>query len=303
MKTVIRGRGLKKSYGDTLAVCGLDIELEAGVITGLIGADGAGKTSTIRMLLGLEPHDEGTVSVEGAEDAASWVRYNAGYMPEVFSLYQDLSVEENMAFFARIHGLSDKEYAKRRDWLYGFSRLQEFSSRRAGQLSGGMKQKLALSCALMHSPVVLFLDEPTTGVDPVSRMEFWNMLKELAGDGVAILIATPNLDEAEDCDTVLIMDKGKLIKKGSPSLLAKELEGKLYLIECPPDKDLIEEKSRIASLYDELVVYLAPDGLRLYSHSGFESDYLAKAGIRLAGAATARLEDVFCVNVLERAHE
>jgi ABC-2 type transport system ATP-binding protein len=303
LKTVIKARGLKKSYGTTLAVDGLDIELEAGLITGLIGADGAGKTSTIRILLGLEPHDEGQITVEGVTDSARWIRLNAGYMPEHFSLYQDLTVEENLAFFGSIHGLDDKEYRVRRDWLYSFSRLQEFSARRAGYLSGGMKQKLALSCALMHSPLVLFLDEPTTGVDPVSRMEFWNMLKELAATGVAILIATPNLDEAEDCDRVLILDRGKLIKKGSPHQLAKELEGKLYLIDTGAAHDIIEEKARITSHYDTLVVYLAPDGLRLYSPSGMNDEHLAKAGIKVAGPAPARLEDVFCVNVLERSHE
>jgi ABC-2 type transport system ATP-binding protein len=220
---------LRKSYGATVAVDGLSLTVEAGRICGMIGPDGAGKTTTMRILCGLLLPDAGRASVLGFDcaRAAKQVKEHLGYMPQRFSLYPDLTVAENLRFFADLFAVPAGERAKREARLLEFSRLGPFRDRRAGRLSGGMKQKLALSCTLIHTPQVLILDEPTTGVDPVSRREFWRILRELAGEGLALLISTPYMDEADLCDEVLLMHRGRAIARGTPVSVAASFPRRL----------------------------------------------------------------------------
>jgi ABC-2 type transport system ATP-binding protein len=211
---------LVKNYGTKKAVVNavrdVSFEVDKGEIFGIIGPDGAGKTSLLRMLTTLLLPDGGTGTVDGSDIVKDFkaIRNKVGYMPGRFSLYQDLTVEENMNFFATIFNTSIEENYDLVKDIY--VQIEPFKKRRAGKLSGGMKQKLALSCALIHRPVVLFLDEPTTGVDAVSRKEFWEMLKRLKEQGITILVSTPYMDEASLCNRVALMQEGKLLSVGTP---------------------------------------------------------------------------------------
>lgn len=219
MKAVI-AESLVKSYGKKKAVVealkAVSIEVEQGELFGIIGPDGAGKTSLFRVLTTLLLADSGTASVDGFDVVKDYraIRRRVGYMPGRFSLYQDLTVEENLHFFATIFETRVEENYDLIKDIY--SQIEPFSKRKAGKLSGGMKQKLALSCALIHRPTVLFLDEPTTGVDAVSRKEFWEMLKNLKSQGITILVSTPYMDEAQLCDRVSLMQNGKILSTNTP---------------------------------------------------------------------------------------
>ena len=194
----------------------------------LVGPDGAGKTTMLRILTGVLHHDDGEVFVLGRElpVGLKHVRRHIGYLSQGFSLYRDLSVDENIAFFAEIYGVS--QYGERREELLAFTRLAPFRRRLAGRLSGGMKKKLALACALIHGPRVLLLDEPTTGVDPVSRRDFWLILGRLLHEGLTIIVATPYLDEAERCGRVGLLDRGHFLTVGTPDETKKQIEGRLF---------------------------------------------------------------------------
>jgi len=238
MSELIKAEGIEKKFGKVSALRGVSLEVSEGSITGLIGPDGAGKSTLMKIALTLLKRDRGFLSVLSVnpDDEKSFIRQNTGYMPEIFSLYTDLTVEENLKFYFTIHKMDKNEYEKKKVMLYHFSRLEAFASTKAGSLSGGMKQKLALSCALMHDPRLLILDEPTTGVDPQSRQEFWTMLHELKKSGVSILISTPYMEEALKCDFVYMMHKGKIIGEGLPEKLSGEFEGSLYEFEIPGRK-------------------------------------------------------------------
>ena len=209
-------RNIKKSYGEVEALKGVSFDVEKGGLFGIIGPDGAGKTSLFRILTTLLIADEGTATVEGLDVVRDYkpIRRCVGYMPGRFSLYQDMTVEENLSFFAAIFGTTIQENY----WLIAdiYKQLEPFKNRRAGKLSGGMKQKLALSCALIHKPTVLFLDEPTTGVDPVSRKEFWEMLIKLKAQGITILVSTPYMDEATLCDRIALIFNGEFMQVDTP---------------------------------------------------------------------------------------
>ena len=221
--------GLHKSFGKTPAVAGLDLTVQAGQIVGLIGPDGAGKTTTMRTVLGLLRADAGQVLLWGEDGArrSRALKERLGYMPQRFSLYPDLTVGENLRFFADLYLVPVSERSRRETEMLEFSRLGPFRQRRAGDLSGGMKQKLALSCNLIHRPDLLILDEPTTGVDPVSRQEFWQWLRRFASEGLAILVSTPYMDEAELCDRVLLMHEGRALARGTPAEITAQFPGKL----------------------------------------------------------------------------
>jgi ABC-2 type transport system ATP-binding protein len=223
-------RSLVKRYGDVTAVDGLSLKTDEGEMMGLIGPDGAGKTSTLRMLCGLIRPDAGDCVVAGRNSAKdpAFVRSIVGYMPQRFSLYPDLSVEENIDLFQVER--TEREQRLRR--LLQFSRLGPFSNRRAAELSGGMKQKLALSCTLIHTPKILFLDEPTTGVDPVSRREFWDILGDLKKQGVTLLVTTPYMDEAAKCDRVALVNKGRVLHTAKPEMLAGLFRHTLIEMTC-----------------------------------------------------------------------
>ncbi len=221
---------ISKSYGKVQALDNVTFHIPQGERFGLIGPDGAGKTTLIRILTTLLLPDRGNASVEGWEIGRDFrkIRRHVGYMPGRFSLYQDLSVEENLRFFATIFGTTiEKNYHLVRDI---YSHIEPFRKRKAGQLSGGMKQKLALSCALIHSPKVLFLDEPTTGVDPVSRREFWDMLDRLRERGITILVSTPYMDEASRCDRVALIQDGKILEIDTPAGIVDRFDRPLLAV-------------------------------------------------------------------------
>lgn len=227
--------GLAKRFGDTVAVAGFDLHVDAGEIVGMIGPDGAGKTTTMRVVCGLVRPDAGSARVSGFDSMreSRGVKEHVGYMPQRFSLYPDLSVSENIAFFADLFGVAGAERKRLEDRLMDFSRLGPFRARRAAQLSGGMKQKLALSCTLIHTPDVLILDEPTTGVDPVSRRDFWRILHDLAADGLALLVSTPYMDEAEQCDRVVLMHGGRAIASGRPAEVTARFTRRIVEVKGP----------------------------------------------------------------------
>ncbi len=240
---------LRKNYTGENALRGISFAVPYGQLFGIIGADGAGKTTLMRILVTLISADSGTASVLGFDvmKQLHHIRSEIGYMPQRFSLYQDLTVKENLLFFADIYGVNGKERREGISKLLEFSRLDTFQKRRAANLSGGMKQKLALSCALIHTPRLLVLDEPTTGVDPVSRNEFWDILKKLRSQGITIIISTPYMDEATMCDSLLIMHEGNVLRTGSPAALIDSYPHDLYKIEsdentidCPQDVALPE---------------------------------------------------------------
>ncbi len=219
---------ISKSYKNVKALQNISFEVELGELFGLIGPDGAGKTTLFRVLTTLLIADEGTATVAGFDVLADYkqIRKNVGYMPGKFSLYQDLTVEENLNFFATIFRTTIEENYDLIKDIY--VQIEPFKNRRAGKLSGGMKQKLALCCALIHKPKVLFLDEPTTGVDPVSRKEFWEMLKRLQQKDITILVSTPYMDEAELCDRVALIQDGKILEINTPDAIVKNYPKSIY---------------------------------------------------------------------------
>jgi ABC-2 type transport system ATP-binding protein len=226
-------RGLEKRFNGRAAVQGVNLEVRAGEIFGLVGPDGAGKTTTLRMLAGILPADAGEMTLAGVDVVRHPERAKQflSYMPQRFGLYEDLTVDENIHFYAELFGVNAAERAARGDQLLQAAGMQEFRKRRAGQLSGGMKQKLGLVCALIHHPRVVLLDEPTTGVDPVSRRDFWRILYELLAEGVAILLSTAYLDEAERCHRVALLHEGRMLFSDAPDALKKRMPETIFSIE------------------------------------------------------------------------
>jgi ABC-2 type transport system ATP-binding protein len=220
--TVIEMAGVEKRYGRVEALAGLSVDVRRGEMFGLIGADGAGKTTAIRLLCGLLRADAGRIAVLGLDPRRAHRQLTAkvGYLSQRFSLYGDLSVDENIAFFAAIHGV--RHFQARRDRLLEMTQLAPFRGRLADRLSGGMRQKLALACTLVHEPELILLDEPTTGVDPVSRREFWTLLGEFLAGGITILMSTTYMDEAERCSRVAFLHEGRLLAGGEPAALRGE---------------------------------------------------------------------------------
>ncbi len=226
----IKVEGISKSYKATKALENINLEIKEGEIFGLIGPDGAGKTSLFRILTTLSIADSGKASVNGRDVVDNYedIRRTIGYMPGHFALYQDLSVEENLNFYATVFGTTVEENYDTIKEIY--SQIEMFKTRRAGALSGGMKQKLALCCALVHKPDVLFLDEPTTGVDAVSRKEFWAMLSRIKKSGVTIMVSTPYMDEASLCDRIALILNGKIIDQGTPEEIRSHYRNRLYSV-------------------------------------------------------------------------
>lgn len=223
---------INKSYGTTQALTNLSLEVEKGEIYGIIGPDGAGKTTLFRILATLLLADSGTATVGGLDVVKDYkqIRQIIGYMPGRFSLYQDLTVEENLRFFATVfHTTIEENYHLIEDI---YKQIEPFKTRRAGKLSGGMKQKLALSCALIHKPTVLFLDEPTTGVDPVSRKEFWEMLMKLKAEGITIIVSTPYMDEATRCDRIALILDGQFLKVDTPKNIIADYPYTLWSVQA-----------------------------------------------------------------------
>ena len=263
----IEGRDLVKAFGDIVAVDHLSFSVRRGEIFGLVGPDGAGKTATMRMLAGILAPDSGGVVVAGCdvvanpESVKSWI----SYMPQRFGLYEDLTVDENIRFYADLFGVTRKARDERALPLLAACRLSRFRSRLAGNLSGGMKQKLGLVCALIHTPRVLLLDEPTNGVDPVSRREFWGMLYSLLGQGVTILNSTAYLDEAERCNRLALLNKGRLLLCDEPERLKAMMPGAVLSIVSTEARHLRDELRRAPGVTGTVLV---GDALHVFVDDG-----------------------------------
>jgi ABC-2 type transport system ATP-binding protein len=292
----IEVKGLKKVYGSILAVDGISFTLGRAEILAVAGPDGAGKTTLFRSICGLVDFTDGEIAVAGHDIPGDFeaVKPILGYMPQIFSLYPDLSVEENLAFYAGLFGLSRKEFQTKKERLYEFSGLGAFADRRVQNLSGGMKQKLALSCNLIHNPEVLVLDEPTTGVDPLSRRQFWDILGDLRSEGTSIVVSTPYMDEVGRADRVIFMNRGKLLAEGTPEDLINRYEGRVY--ESP-----VEVTSEGMRKLDGLGIRAGRFGatLHVYTHEmvdgGSVTAALERAGLRpgAVNVIAPGLEDVF----------
>lgn len=245
----IQVQNISKSYNKIKAVEAISFDVKEGELFGLIGPDGAGKTTIFRILTTLLLANEGSANVAGFDVVKEYkdIRNSVGYMPGKFSLYQDLSVEENLTFFATIFRTTIEENYDLIKDIY--IQIEPFKTRRAGALSGGMKQKLALCCTLIHKPKVLFLDEPTTGVDPVSRKEFWQMLKRLQQKGITILVSTPYMDEAALCDRIALIQKGSILKIDTPENIIKKYDKTIYDIQAKNMHQLILDLQRYPSQY------------------------------------------------------
>jgi len=287
---------VRKSFGATRAVDGLSFDVVRGEMFGVIGPDGAGKTTSLRLICGLLAPDSGRVTMLGVEPFRDRRTATAaiGYLSQRFSLYGDLSIDENIAFFAEIHGVRD--FAARRTRLLELTGLVKFRDRLADRLSGGMKQKLALACTLVHEPRLLVLDEPTTGVDPVSRREFWKLLAEFLSQGLTIVMATPYLDEAERCPRVALVSEGRLLALDEPANLAAAMSGTILEIVATPARHALQilrtrlGRERVQLFGDRLHVRVdrEADGAALLA----ELERGGVAGGR-ARAIVPTLEDVF----------
>ncbi|HYG69084.1 MAG TPA: ABC transporter ATP-binding protein, partial [Anaeromyxobacteraceae bacterium] len=227
----LEARGLVRRFGAITALDGLSFTVRRGELYGLVGPDGAGKTTAIRALAGLVDLDEGEARVGGRAATDARVRESLGLMPQQYSLYRDLTVGENLRFFARLYVLPREAFRARADRLLAITRLAPFLDRRADALSGGMYKKLALACALLHEPEVLMLDEPTNGVDPVSRRELWELLHEFVHGGMSVLVSTPYMDEAERCHRVALVHHGRVLLEGEPAALLAGFDEETYAVE------------------------------------------------------------------------
>lgn len=247
---LIRCENLSKRFGDVKAVENVSFHVKRGEVVGLVGPDGAGKTTLIRMLTSVLAPSSGDAFIDGYSivKQQQQVQDRIGYVSQQFGLYEDLTVLENLHFFADVFGVSKKEKDKKIEELLQFSQLKRFGDFQADQLSGGMKQKLSLSCSLIHNPTVLFLDEPTNGVDPVSRRDLWNILRSLNGRGTTIFLSTAYLDEAERCGDIIFLYKGSTLASGSLDQLRKRLEGNILEIKCQePRKALLSLREAFGS--------------------------------------------------------
>ncbi len=262
-QSVIETHALSKQFKKVTAVDGLDLDIRRGEIFGLLGPDGAGKTTTIRMLCAIMNPSDGSARVAGFDTVKQpeEIKKRIGYMAQQFSLYGDLTVMENIVFFADVFQVSRADRQERIPKLLRFARLTEFHSRRAAHLSGGMQKKLALACTLIHSPEVIFLDEPTTGVDPVSRREFWDILTELHLQGVTLFVSTPYMDEAERCSRVALMFEGNIVVCDEPEQIKELVEGEL--LELRPDR-LRKSRQIIEGLPGVLEVQTYGDLLHIF---------------------------------------
>ncbi|WP_367770898.1 ABC transporter ATP-binding protein [Flavobacterium sp. WC2421] len=290
-------QNISKSYQKTVAVDSITFQVKTGELFGLIGPDGAGKTTLFRILTTLLLANEGTATVAGFDVVNDYksIRNVVGYMPGKFSLYQDLTVEENLNFFATIFGTTIEENYDIIKEIY--VQIAPFKNRRAGKLSGGMKQKLALCCALIHKPKVLFLDEPTTGVDPVSRKEFWEMLKRLQQKGITILVSTPYMDEAALCDRIALIQKGSILKIDSPQNIIDNYEKTIYAVQAKNTYQLIEDLKNYSTQYSVFVFgeyihyidkneFFDTQELEKYLHNNHHQDIVIKI-------SKTTIEDVF----------
>ena len=302
MGSAVSIQALAKDHAGEKALRGISLEVPDPCLFGIIGADGAGKSTLMSILATLDDPDSGKARVLGRDLAAEFpaIRADIGYMPQRFSLYQDLSVLENLDFFADIFGITGKAKQDRMRELLDFAGLSSFKGRRAGQLSGGMKQKLALACTLVHHPRLLLLDEPTVGVDPVARRDFWIMLKALRNDGITLMVSTPYMDEAALCDSLVLLHEGSILAQGAPAKLLSEYPYRLYQVEADPAARVptLTYPGDVAPPPGFALVYPSGGTLHaaeLHSQTGDPCERL-KQGVPAAGKVTViepTLEDCF----------
>ncbi|MBM4168941.1 MAG: ABC transporter ATP-binding protein [Ignavibacteria bacterium] len=301
MNTVVRVADVSKTFeqegvAPVRAVIGLNLQVKQGEIFALVGPDGAGKTTTIRMMCGLLKPDHGSIEIMGVDMAAQRdeIKHHIGYLSQRFSLYPDLTVDENIDFFAEIHRIQD--FLARKEELLAFTRLTPFRTRLADQLSGGMKQKLALACTLIHTPDVIFLDEPTTGVDPVSRRDFWKILSDVLKQGITVVMSTPYLDEAERSTRVALLNRGEMITCDKPEKIRDQFTRSVVEIQCDDPRHAAAQLRQLAGLQS---VQLFGNRVHVVLQEGITSKALAR-GLKTLGVDAQSmkqirpsLEDVF----------
>lgn len=296
---------LSKAYGKVQALDGLSFHVDPGELYGIIGPDGAGKTTLFRILVTLMLADAGTATVAGCDVVKDYraLRRRIGYMPGRFSLYQDLTVEENLQFFATVFGTTIEENYYLIEDIY--RQIEPFRHRLAGKLSGGMKQKLALSCALIHKPEVLFLDEPTTGVDPVSRKEFWGMLLRLKAQGITILVSTPYMDEANLCDRIALIQSGRFLQVDTPQDIVSRYPDTLFAVQADRMHDLLDDLRGYPAVKASFSFGAAYHvAVREGTHPGDLAAYLEGKGYRDVSVrlVAATIEDCFMA-LMDRGNE
>jgi ABC-2 type transport system ATP-binding protein len=299
-------RGVHKQFGDVIAVEDVSFSVTPGEIFGLIGPDGAGKSTMLRCVVGLLDPEKGDVEVDGLAVAKTpdQVRERLGYMPQQYSLYADLTVAENLRFYADMYFVPKREREERLERLYAFSRLKPYAGRPAGKLSGGMYKKLALSCNMIHTPKLLLLDEPTNGVDPLSRRELWDILYRFAADGVAVVVSTPYMDEAERCHRVALMHQGKLLALDEPPAILARYPDQLFEILTD---DPLRARETLAETPGIRRVYPAADALKAAAADRETGEALVRQAIAGAGLMLKSIhpvrpnfEDVFLAAVESR---
>ena len=300
----IRTQGLTQTFGDNTAVNNLTLTLKEGEVFGLVGPDGAGKTTVMRLLAGLMPPTAGDAWVYGCHTVkdAEQLRHHISYMPQRFGLYLDLTVQENIDFYADLYNVSRQTRKEKIPELLAFSNMTEFRDRQARNLSGGMKQKLALACALVHTPQVLLLDEPTNGVDPLSRRDFWRILYRLLEEKVSIFVSTAYLDEAERCARIGLLHQGRLILSGTPDEVKAHMSGALVEIRCnEPRKVLTSLRESMTSVAAGLFgakIHLVLDGEASQALSAVQGK-LTELGVQAeTEIVVPSLEDVFISQIL-----
>jgi ABC-2 type transport system ATP-binding protein len=301
----IKAEGLRKTFGEVVACAGVDLTVSSGEIVGLLGPDGAGKTTTMRILCGILRPDSGSAHVAGHDvlREPEAVKRRIGYLPQRFSLHRDLTVDENIRYFADLYEAPRGAWEERREELLEITYMKPFRARQAGRLSGGMRQKLSLLCTLIHRPEVVLLDEPTTGVDPVSRRDFWKILYDLPRQGVTLLITTPYMDEASRCNRVALMYEGAVIAADTPAALREAIPGAIYEVSCRPQRTAREA---LKACPDVASVEVFGDRLHILMHPGADAEpirkALAQAGVdcQRIQEAEPSLEDAFMTMVTER---
>lgn len=306
LPAAIAARELTRRFGSLTAVDRLSFDVAPGEMFGLVGPDGAGKSTTLRMLAGVLRPTEGDALVDGVSIARDpeGVKHHIAYMSQRFGLYTDLTVRENIEFYADLYEVPRVEREARRERLYQFSNLGPFEHRLAGQLSGGMKQKLGLCCALIHQPKILLLDEPTFGVDPISRRDLWLILEEMVSQGVTVLVTTAYMDEAERCDHVALLDKGQIIAHDTPDTLQRTLAGQVVAVRTPdarratPLLRALPSVRRVTLFGDTIHVIVRGDGESRAAIERALAD--AQIAVTTLHEIDASLEDVFIERVAAR---
>ncbi|PJA97321.1 MAG: multidrug ABC transporter ATP-binding protein [Ignavibacteriales bacterium CG_4_9_14_3_um_filter_34_10] len=296
MNEIIRTENFYKSYGSISAVTGISFNVYKGEMFGLVGPDGAGKTTTIRALCGLINPTSGKIEIfsKSISESRKEIQNSIGYLSQKFSLYGDLTIDENIEFFADIHNVEN--FIESRNELLEFTRLKPFRDRLADKLSGGMKQKLALACSLIHRPKILFLDEPTTGVDPVSRRDFWKILSGLLKEGITIFMTTPYLDEAERCHRVALMNKGKILAMDTPVNIKQSINKEVIEIVCEDSrkafKVLLQFDGIDSQLFGDRINVVCENSSEIFRKIKSEFD-IANIKIESSRIISPSLENVF----------